>query len=189
MRLFSLLLTGLLINFSSFGQSNPSIYIGAGTGLYSYNGLIGLAFEVPLTPKVSCFGAFGNGGWGMKAGGGVKLYMKNEQFGSSFSFGYSNAFGLSGFETDLELTDGSKQKVTLNLRNAATINFMYDYNFHLGKRSKFVLGTGYALATSTKAYEVVSPEKAELNSFSKQVLQIMQPGGLILSCTFLIAIG
>lgn len=166
------------------------VYLGVGTGLYTYSGLLGMEMELPLAPRVSLFGAAGLGGWGFKAGAGVQFYITRAQFGSAFGVGFCNAFGSTGVETELELQGGTgPQAVVLNTYNAPTLNLTYHYNFHLGKKSKFVLGTGYAIALVDKPYDVVSPQNAMLTPESETVMQIVQPGGLMISLKFLFGVG
>lgn len=169
-------------------QPLPSIYLGVGTGIYTYTGLLGAMMEIPFTPRISGFAAAGLGGWGYKAGCGVQFYTSRDQFGSAFGIGYSNAFGLMNFETELELANGNTQEVVLDLYNAGTVNLTYNYNFKLGSRSKFVLGTGYAIAVTDSPYKLNSPTNIGLSSTSEQVMQMMQPGGLIVSLSFLFAV-
>lgn len=198
MKLNLLLLAALTISITSIAQNNDTaqptqskvpFYIGPGTGANAYTGIIGAVVEIPINQRISGFGGVGLGSWGYKAGFGVKAYLNKGQFGSSFSLGYTNAFGLSDLEIEMELADGSSTDVTMDLYNAGSINFTYDYNFHLGKRSKFVLGLGYALPVATAPYTVTHPRNVELSRTSKQAMHVIQPGGLVLSLTFLIAAG
>lgn len=170
------------------GKPLPLLYLGPATGIYTYSGLAGVTLEAPITPRLSIFAAGGLGGWGYKAGGGLQLYLSKDQFGSAIGIGYSNAFGGSDLELEMELEDGSNRMVLLDLYDAGTLNFTYNYHFHLGDRSKFVLGTGYALAVVDTPYRLTSPANAQLSLASRQVMQIMQPGGLILSISFLFAV-
>jgi hypothetical protein len=158
-----------------------NIYLGLGTGINNYSGLFGLEAEIPVLPKLSILGTVGVGGWGYKAGVGVQYYLTRPQFGGAFSAGFSNAFGATGI--DLELESGDSK--TMTLFNAGTINIAYAYHFHLGQRSKFVLGAGWAIPTVNSPWEVISPPGSELNPDEVQLLEILQPGGLLLSMKLL----
>lgn len=166
-------------------QAMPaSVYLGVGTGINNYSGLLGIEFEAPILPRLSITGTLGIGGWGYKAGGSLQYYINEPQFGGSLSLGFSNAFGGPGVELTLE--DGTVAQ--LNLENAGTVNLAYLYNFKLGKRSKFVLGGGWSFATSTRPYTVTSPPGVTLSTLDEQVLAFLQPGGLLLSMKFIFAL-
>lgn len=172
--------------------STPHLYLGPGSGLYTYTGLLGGIVEVPIVPHVSVFTGFGLGGWGYKAGGGVLFYLhKNDYLGSAFGAGVSNAFGMDNFPIELALagSNGEPTEVTLDLYNAPSLNLTYQYHFRMGNSGKFVVGTGYALAMVDTPYKVVSPLGAQLDATSKRVMQILQPSGLIISVAFQFGIG
>lgn len=170
----------------------PYFFLGPGMGLYTYTGLLGGIIEVPIVPHFSVFTGFGIGGWGTKLGAGAMFYIrKDEYLGSAFGLGVSNAFGLDNFNTELSLvgSNGQTMPVTMNLNNASTLNLTYQYHIRLGNGSKFVVGTGYAVRLVDEPYEIISPQNAELDSDSKLAMQIVQPGGLIISLTFQFGVG
>jgi len=172
--------------------NTPYLYLGPGSGLYTYTGILGGIVEVPVVPHLSVFVGFGLGGWGYKAGGGVLFYLhKDDYLGSAFGAGVSNAFGLDDFTTELTLagTNGDATSVTLDLYNAPSLNLTYQYHFSLGSSGKFVVGTGYAIAMVDTPYKLVAPPNAELDATSKRIMQLLQPSGLIISVAFQFGIG
>ncbi|MDP3461222.1 MAG: hypothetical protein Q8S18_00365 [Bacteroidales bacterium] len=185
----------MLLSIPSFSQTMASssdvdfrknAYIGIGTGLNSYTGLLGLRLEVPLTDRFFLFGGAGIGSWGYKIGGGLSYNLKKSLFGPAISLGYSSASGLVDFETKLETTSGTETMVTLDLKEVGNLNLMYSYQWKIGKGNKISLGTGYSFKLTSDFYDVTSNHS--LSSSSKQVLEIMAPGGLIVSFAFLFGI-
>ena len=171
---------------SNMNTVNKNIYLGLGLGIND-NGF-GAVMEIPFSNHISGFGNVGIGGWGYKIGGGIIFYPKQTPYGSGFSIGYSLATGLDDFETELYVEpDDESQSVMLDLNNAATINIMYSYNWTLGNSGKFALCAGYAIPLLSKSYELKDSD-VELNEMSEQVLQIMQPGGIIIGFKFMFGI-
>ena len=77
----------------------------------------------------------------------------------------------------------------MNLYDAPTLNFTYQYHIRIGHRVKCVLGTGFAMATVDQPYEVITPKNAQLSDSSKLVMQLLQPGGLMFSVAFQFGVG
>lgn len=182
----------MLLSVPSFSQSmatssdvefRKNAYIGVGTGLNSYTGLLGLRLEVPLSNRFILFGSAGIGSWGYKIGGGLSYNLKKSLYGPAISIGYTSASGLVDFETQLETSSGSETMVTLDLKEVGNFNLMYSYQWKVGKGNKISLGTGYAFKLTSDFYEVTSNHT--LSSTSKQVLEVLAPGGLIVSFAFL----
>lgn len=159
-----------------------SAYLGFGTGLNSYTGLFGLRLEVPMTDRFHIFGSAGLGSWGYKIGGGISYNLRKSLYGPALSIGYTSATGLADFETSLETTADKMETVTLDLKPVGNILIMYTYQWKVGKANKISLGAGYAASHNTDNYEVTSNHT--LTSTSRQVMQMMAPGGLVVSITF-----
>ncbi|MCF8370704.1 MAG: hypothetical protein K9H64_03710 [Bacteroidales bacterium] len=164
----------------------PQIFIGLGLGLNEYG--LGGCMEIPIVDRLSIYGNAGLGGWGWKLGAGISFYPSKTPYKSSFGIGYASASGLKDFETELPVEPNDQnKKVTLDLNRVGTINLVYSYNFHLGRKSKFVLSTGYAIPVTNNAYELKSTGVI-LSETAKQALVIIQPGGLILGFKFLFGV-
>lgn len=180
---FTILTVNSLTAQNYLSTEKKSVYFGIGLGINDSG--LGLGIEVPISNKFSGFVNLGIGGWGYKYGFGAIFYTNQAPYGSAFSLGYSVATGLKGFETELytEPFDESEM-VKLDLNNVGTINIIYSYSWTLGRKGKFSLYTGYAIPVTNNAYEVKSTG-IELNEDSEQILEIMQPGGLILGLRFM----
>jgi hypothetical protein len=156
-----------------------------GLGLMFNEGGLGGALEIPLAQKVYLAGNAGLGSWGYKIGAGITFYPEGVPYKSGYGLGFSHATGLAGFETELFVEPNEQeQDVTLDLLPANTINLMYSYNIRLRTTNKFVLYAGYALPITSKAFKVKT-DGITLSSTSEQMLQILQPGGLILGFRFM----
>jgi hypothetical protein len=156
-----------------------------GLGIMFNEGGLGGALEIPLAQKVYLAGNAGLGSWGYKIGAGITFYPEGVPYKSAYSLGFSHATGLAGFETELFVEPDDQEKdVTLDLLPANTINLMYSYNIRLRTTNKFVLYTGYAIPVTSKAFKLKT-DGITLSSTSEQMLQILQPGGLILGFRFM----
>ncbi len=159
-----------------------SAYLGFGTGLNSYTGLLGVRLEVPLTDRFHIFGSAGLGSWGYKIGGGISYNLRKSLYGPALSIGYTSATGLPDFETSLETTANEMETVTLDLKPVGNMVIMYSYQWKVGKANKISLGGGYAASFESNTYDVISNHT--LSSTSQQVMKMMAPGGLVVSATF-----
>ena len=194
----AILVTGIIISMNSIipadaQKQNPEYYqdqelpndkfryLGLGMGINDYG--MGVCGELSIIKELSVFGNAGIGGWGWKLGGGLMFYPKGGPYKSSLSIGYSHASGLQNFETQLPTVSDPNATVLLDLNPVGTVNLVYSYNLILGKSHKVVFSGGYAIALSSNNYDinngvVLTPE-------SEQVLNILQPGGLILGMKFM----
>ena len=163
--------------------ATPSTLVGFGFGINDYG--LGGGVELPIAKKITLYGNIGIGGWGWKVGGGLSFYPQQMLYKSSISLGYSVAMGGKGLEEELEVEpSGQSQKVVLDLNKVGTVNLIYSYNIKIGRYSKFVVSTGYAIPVTSNAYEVKSPG-VTLTESSKQIISVMQPGGLIFGLKFM----
>lgn len=164
----------------------PSVFLGGGLSLNDYG--FGACIEIPVISKLSIYGNAGLGGWGTKLGVGIHFYFSKTPYRSAFSIGYATASGLEDFETQLQVyPSGLTETVILDLHRAGSLNFRYSYNFRLGKKHKFVLTAGYAVPLSTNPYELKT-KGVTLSETSKQVLDLLQPGGLIFGFKFMFGV-
>ena len=166
----------------------PKVLLGVGSGVYYYSGILGTGIEVPVMNKFSFFGMAGLGGWGYKCGFGVNYFFKEAPFKSSISVGYAYATGGSDLELEMSVEDyPDSQKIKMDLHGAGTFNLAYAYHFKVGKKSKISLNVGYAIPLVEKPYRV-HDSQYQLDEVGETTLRIMQPGGLMLGCNFMIGI-
>ena len=164
----------------------PSVYFGLGLAINDYG--LGLGLEIPLSGKLSINGNAGIGGWGWKIGWSINFYPIQISNKSEFSLGYSRASGLQDFTQDLWVEpDERKQPVKLDLNVVETINLIYTYNIKIGNSFKTRISAGYAIPVTKTPYEIKTLGVV-LSSTSKQVMDIMQPGGLIFGIRFMFGI-
>lgn len=173
-------------SWTAEATQSPTTYIGFGLGIND-NGFGG-CIEVPLVEMLSFYGNAGLGGWGWKLGAGISFYPSKTPYKSSLSIGYASASGLKDFETELAVEPNDQNEfVTLDLNRVGTLNLVYAYNFKLGHKSKFVLSTGYAIPVTNNTYDIKSAG-VTLTETSKQIIDFIQPGGLIIGFKFLFGV-
>lgn len=159
----------------------PSLLLGFGTGINHYTGLFGLGIEAPIFSSFSLFANAGIGSWGTKFGGGLRYYRHPDLYGSAFALGYSQSSGLKDFEYELEVENPKRDMdVLLDLEPVGCLAFDYSYNLKMGHKSKISLHAGYALDLGEGDKYVLRTPGVELSSNSKDLLWLIQPGGLLL---------
>lgn len=166
-------------------KESSKVFIGVGTGINNYTGLLGATLELKITNKTTLFLVAGTGGWGNKIGGGIALYPKQATFGNCFSAGISLATGIYDYKISMEVENHTEPvDLEMDLNPAATLNIMYSYNFHMKAKSKFVLRTGLAIALIDEPYSIKTGNY-KLTDTSKSIMNLYQPGGLIIGLDFL----
>lgn len=157
----------------------PGGFIGTGTGINNFNGILGITAEALIFHNFTLGGAAGLGLWGYKfsiAGRYYLNYPKKVYFG----LGYSSSNGQEGIVMELEtISPGGTSNVKMNLNRAATLNLISGIQWRFGKRFRMGLEYGYAFPLQEQAWEVVS-ENVVLDETSEQVLDFLTPGGLII---------
>ncbi|MFT3737914.1 MAG: hypothetical protein QM786_04085 [Breznakibacter sp.] len=165
----------------------PGGFLGGGI-VTNELGLFGISLEQHITSRFAFYGNAGVGTWGWKLGGGIQCYLDEPCYRSAISIGYSHASGMAGMETDMEVEPyGDEETVDLNLKSTGSINMVYSYNIRVGRMNKFVINAGYAIPLENEPYEIKTPG-VELNDQSKEVMRIMQPGGIVLGVKFMFAL-
>lgn len=161
----------------------PKSFVGIGHGINAYSGLIGIGLEFPVDDHFSMFFAGGLGSWGYKAGGGTGIYLIKPNNGPSFSFGYAYASGIKNYMIEIETHMGELEVVTMNLHPVGNIQLMFHYNIPVGRSGKIAIGSGYSVKLKKEnVYEIKSLHK--LSDNGKELMKILQPGGLIMSFMF-----
>lgn len=169
----------------------PHIHFGISTGIDNYAGMLGAGLEFrPYRTLFIRIGA-GIGGWGYKFSGGVKYETPNQK---NWGFGvfYTQSSGLMDFRTKLEVYLDStstllvNREVTLDLLKAGSLNFTVSRNWISSrKKNKFYLEFGYAVPLTTEPY--IIKDGSRLSGTSLRVMEIEQPGGLIISLGYFFA--
>jgi hypothetical protein len=168
-------------NSYSKSDSLPRFYLGFGTGINSYTGMLGLSYNFRIHNKLFVQGGLGLGGWGTKVTIGLRYDMAYQK-GWSYGVGFSSCSGAKDFKENLELQSGAKQDVTLDYLRANTLNLKATYNWKLGKNSNFYLDFGYAIPLQSSPWRI--KDGSVLSSTSKSVLDLVSPGGLLFGLGF-----
>lgn len=160
------------------------VFITLGLGI-NHTGILSLGLEVPVHEKVAIFADAGLGGWGYKFGAGVGYFPKSVLNGSGLNLAYYTAGGTAGTTLDLDTGNGP---TAIGLNRTSTLNFTYSQNWQLGKRGKFALVAGYAVAIGDKdsSYDTFG---IELDDTGKLTMGVLHPDGLIIGFKFLFGVG
>ncbi len=179
-----LLFMGLFINAQAQEEmrfQKRDAYFGIGTGLESFSGLIGLTADMRITEKLFIRGGAGIGNWGYKLSAGIRTEKKTTNSVGCGVF-VSYATGLNDFTTSLETTSGNKD-VKLDLHPVMTLTPEIFYKWLFGRGHRFFISGGYSVPLKTSNWWEVR-DGSDLTATSKDVLNIMAPGGLSLGFGF-----
>lgn len=169
------------IEYNPSPEPLPTVYLGVGTGISNFTGLLGVSCTINATDQVAIRGAAGIGGWGYKYSFGIN-YHKNYLRGWNYGLSYSHYTGMRGMQMDMEVNSGNTQEVTIDYQPTGTLNLTMAYSWKLGRKNSFYLEYGYAIAMENKPWEVTSGEI--FSSKSQQVMNLVRPGGLMLGVGF-----
>lgn len=166
---------------NSSSDSLPKFYLGVGTGINSYTGLLGLSGNLRIYDKFFIQAGLGIGSWGTKMSIGLR-YDMSYQKGWSYGIGFSSCSGLKDFKTNLELQSGVKKDVTMDCLRANTLNLKATHNWKLGKNNTFYLEFGYAIPLQSSPWRI--KDGSIISSTSKSVMDMIAPGGLLIGIGF-----
>lgn len=162
-------------------ESSHPLYLGVGTGIDNFTGLIGVSGTLRVYDQLAVRGGLGIGGWGYKSSIGLK-YDTRDAGGWSYCLGYSYCSGLTNLKLNMELESGSTKNVQVDYLSASTLNLAIDRNWKVGKANIFYLEFGYAVPMQGKRWKIT--DGSAISSTSENVLKISQPGGLIFGVGF-----
>jgi hypothetical protein len=160
--------------------------VSLGTGINSPIGMLGADVEFLLQGRYGLTAGIGVGSWGSKTTFTYKQYLGAGL--RSINIGYSLAFGINEITTEMHedfLIDRNEaQDVTFKYLTASTLNISYIRHFHVGSaRSRILLELGYAIQLNQNRYRILT-EDIELSDQGKNMMSLLQPGGVILAFRF-----
>ena len=161
-------------NSASKAPGSHNIYLGIGTGIESFSGLIGVTADIKAAEKLFVRLGAGVGGWGGKLSAGIR---GEKSTGNSIGYGafFSYASGLSSFTTNLETTTGNRD-VNLKLSPAMVFTPEFSYKWVFGNGHKFFIAAGYGVLLQKDRWKVL--DGSILTDTSKKTLNILTPGGV-----------
>lgn len=166
-------------DFKMPGDTLPVVYLGIGTGVNNYCGMLGVGIDIKCIDRLFLRVGGGIGSWGYKITGGIKHERKHKK-GWTFSALYSLNTGLKNFKFKLETVSGQvpvTKEVTLDLLQATCITLSTGYNWVFKKKNKFFLEFGYSVPIEAEPYKVT--DGSVLTDNSKNALKFSQPGGIV----------
>ncbi len=177
------LTAALALSISGFAQAEcQKTYFGFGSGLESPSGMIGLTVEAAVGKQIAIDGAVGVSGWGFRYTGGLKYYAKECYRGYALGVAWSRSSGIPEIELEMEVDGGQTEPVTMQYFPQDNIQFSGYRYWPIKQRARFHLQAGYSLNISQRNYQVLSDNP--LSQFSKDVMKITIPGGLMLAAGF-----
>jgi len=197
-RIILTLLAGLFISAGvSQNQKNPFIkpemitpqaFIGFSSGIDNMIGILGPQLDIVLFRKLTLGGGVGLSSWGYKYAVNLQYFPKG-LYKFFIKSGYSHNSGLENFQTDLELETGETETVIMDLKPIGNVFITAGYAIKIGKRNRFYAETGYAIPLLTDDYYRLYDDNQHLSEDSKQIMQILRPGGLVIAVGMNFAFG
>lgn len=166
----------------------PQAFIGFSSGIDNIVGILGTQLDIVLFRKLTLGGGVGLSSWGYKYAVDLQFFPKG-LYKFFVKTGYSKNSGIENFQTDLELETGETESVIMDLKPVGNIFLSGGYAFKVGKRNRFYIETGYAFPLVTDDYYELYDDSQHLSENSKNVMQILRPGGLVIAVGMNFAIG
>jgi len=184
MKTFLITIAAVMLTVGTCAQTNtlqanaptPGFYLGLGTGLESFSGLIGITGDFRASNNFFIRAGIGLGSWGGK----FSIGLRNEsKLGNSIGYGIylSRATGLNSFTYNMETTTGNKD-VTMELLPGFTLNPTISYKWLIHNLHRFFIEAGYAIPLQTDPWKVT--DGSELTEDSKNLMHMLAPGGFSL---------
>jgi hypothetical protein len=179
-----------VLAFGQDSEASPesetrSLYLGLGTGINAYTGLIGITGEFNVVKPVSIVGALGIGSWGTKSSIGLRFYphYPNQW---AFTVSYSHCSGIKDvdvkFEEDFVKGQDGSETYKVDLLSINTVNISAMKHWLIGKRkvNRIHVELGYAIPTSSDRYRI----GAELTDDGETFMRLLEPGGITIGTGF-----
>lgn len=169
-------------------QPAPKSFFGIGTGLNSCQGLLGVQYEQVLGKRGSVFGAVGLGTWGMKASVGTRLYRQSP-YGSALAIQLLASTGANKVKNTLEVDNGvsiAEQPVEYDVHTVYVLGISWFKGWQVRAHNRINIELGYGILLSNPMdnnYSLRTPG-VTLTRKSKDVINAVQPGGLIVSFAY-----
>jgi len=159
----------------------PKFYLGVGTGINVYTGLLGISGNYRIDNKLFLQGGIGLSMWGYRSSIGLR-YDRSLGKGFTYGLGLSNSTGIEEIELELETANGDVRMLNMEMENAPTLNLKAGYNWMVGRKNTFYINLGYAIPFKNQPWQV--KDGTNLSVASQQVLEILAPGGIIFELGF-----
>jgi hypothetical protein len=162
-----------------------SIYgLSLGTGINSPVGILGADVELNFYQKHSITAGIGLGSWGYKSTFSFKQYLGGSNKWA-MAIGYSHSSGIDELTLEMEpeflLNQVEPKDVTFKYLSASNLNFSFIYHKKVGKgNNRILFEFGYSAQLNSSRYRILT-EDIELNQTGKNLMSIVQPGGLMLA--------
>jgi hypothetical protein len=170
-------------------EKAPNFYIGVGSGLNYNCGLVGLKLTGRISDKILIDASVGSGTWGNKLGLGLILNAKNETAWCPV-ISVSRATGLENAPFQIEtISNGFKTTAIRNvtLSAATMVNLGVQRQWIRPKGNRITLELGYSVLVSGGEAKLTDPDY-QFTDVSKQVFEILKPGGLTVGFCYYFAL-
>lgn len=171
---------------SETSSERNNFYLSISSGIDNYTGILGVGAVIPFSDQVGLRIGAGIGSWGGKISAGLK-FQDLTKSGVGFGLGYSSCSGLQDFDLTFEDQSGGSRVVNMDFNRVGSLNFTINKNFLLKEGMLLYIESGYAVATGGTDFYTIN-DGSTLDDDEELILNIIRPGGLILSLGLLIGL-
>lgn len=159
------------------------------SGWNSYAGMIGIRGEYRLFSGLAANAGAGIGAWGPRLSAGLRIYP-SWPYGLAFGAGIACNTGEQDRYDHKSLTVDpvtgveTKEIVTYRTTQVFVVNLSAVYSWDFSDGDRFYIEAGWGFSLKNNPYEATSASGHPLSRSSKKKMDLIQPGGLILSCGY-----
>lgn len=153
-------------------------YIGTSSGINNINGLLGIHIERLTVDKLSLIGAIGLGTWGYKLSGGMRLY---QHFPKQFFLGAALSYhsGVREIEFSTQSNPDTTEVHPFTFHPSINLPISLGYQGAISNdKIRFHIEVGYSIKLHCSGWESLDGD-VTIDETSKDILYILQPGGII----------
>lgn len=175
--------------------SGQNKYVEFESGWNGYVGALGARFDYRVFNSFTLNAGMGAGLWGYRLSAGTRYFIFDYPFGPAFGLGIAYNTGAKDVELDAKLEDSSgntyNDKLVFDFKPVAVVNITFLYGFKVGTKNKIYVETGYGIRLSKDNYTYRLKDSSQdvvLSQEAKDQMDVLQPGGIIISIGFALAI-
>ena len=151
-----------------------------------WNGYCGIGgrLDYRIVNGLAVNAGLGIGCWGWRPSAGLRYYV-NYPYGLAFGLGAAYNTGLKDYKYKMETENSAgvtdKETVTFDLKPVPVINATCLYSFEISNGYKVYFEAGWCFSLKQDCYTYTTASGNKLTKKSKDTMDIIKPGGIILS--------
>lgn len=149
----------------------------------------GLRGEYRLFAGLAANVGAGIGAWGSRLSAGLRYYPSwpyGLAFGAGLAFNNAeqNRYDHESLTVDSATGTETKEVVTYRTKQVFVINLSAVYSWDFSDGDRFYVEAGWGISLKNDPYSSTTASGHPLSKSSKQKMDLVQPGGLIIACGY-----